>query len=118
MVGVREDQYRGAFLFPPKTHRLAKDKTASKWLPLARTVRDAIGGLGIPNGAPNPLPKARRLTVRESARIQTFPDWYEYLDDKSGYTLVGNAVPPLYAKQLAISILEYDARPIRSEIET
>lgn len=48
----------------------------------------------------------RRLTVRECARIQTFPDDYEFvipnrLSASDGYRLIGNAVPPLLAYRLA-----------------
>lgn len=52
----------------------------------------------------------RRLTVRECARIQTFPDNFEFVRDKKsgyplsasqGYKLIGNAVPPLLAYHLA-----------------
>lgn len=50
----------------------------------------------------------RRLTVRECARIQTFPDDYRFLDPPNGkgvsaseaYRLIGNAVPPLLAYNL------------------
>lgn len=48
----------------------------------------------------------RRLTVRESARIQTFPDDfvldYQYIND--GYKMIGNAVPVEFARHIALSI--------------
>lgn len=53
----------------------------------------------------------RRLTVRECARIQTFPDDYEFVWSKernkkglsasSAYKIIGNAVPPLLAYHIA-----------------
>lgn len=63
--------------------------------------------------------KERRLTVRECALIQTFPPDYEFvIENKSGrtgsflvspsqaYKLIGNAVPPLLAYNLAKRIEE------------
>ncbi len=48
----------------------------------------------------------RRLSVRECARIQTFPDDFRFLynDVKNGYKMVGNAVPPRLAWFIAIQI--------------
>lgn len=49
----------------------------------------------------------RRLSVRECARIQSFPDSFHFLytDVKDGYKMVGNAVPPRLARMLALSII-------------
>ena len=56
---------------------------------------------GINSGGPE-----RRLTVRECARIQTFPDEFQFvipgqLSASDGYRAIGNAVPPLLAWRLA-----------------
>jgi DNA (cytosine-5)-methyltransferase 1 len=49
----------------------------------------------------------RRLTVRESARIQTFPDWFQFTGQRSRkYCQVGNAVPPMFAKAVGSAILK------------
>ena len=50
----------------------------------------------------------RRLSVRESARVQTFPDDHIFIYDKVdvGYKMVGNAVPVKLANVLAKTILD------------
>ncbi len=50
----------------------------------------------------------RRLSVRECARIQTFPDNHKfyYKNVIAGYKMVGNAVPPNMAYYLAKKIME------------
>ncbi|WP_455938617.1 DNA cytosine methyltransferase, partial [Gemella morbillorum] len=47
----------------------------------------------------------RALTPREGARIQSFPDWFQFEGDKGNVTTqIGNAVPPLLAIALAKQI--------------
>lgn len=47
----------------------------------------------------------RALTPREGARIQSFPDWFQFVGDKANVTTqIGNAVPPLLAIALAKQI--------------
>jgi DNA (cytosine-5)-methyltransferase 1 len=49
----------------------------------------------------------RSLTIREGARIQTFPDWVVFHGNREDQARqVGNAVPPLLAEWLGKSVLE------------
>ena len=48
----------------------------------------------------------RRLSVRECARIQTFPDNFDFIYDSvaDGYKMIGNAVPVKFAEEIAKNI--------------
>ncbi len=68
----------------------------------------------------------RRLSVKEIARIQTFPDWYEFSRGSSNrnenakldlvYKQIGNAVPVRLALAVAEPIAEYAKRDLVNQI--
>ncbi|WP_309091386.1 DNA cytosine methyltransferase [Domibacillus sp.] len=70
----------------------------------------------------------RRLSVREIARIQTFPDWFQFSDGGSQtasennrldkqYKQIGNAVPVLLAKAVAGPIAKWVAGELKKRQE-
>lgn len=72
------------------------------------TVRNLAGATGDMHRVKLADGTRRRITVREAARLQSFPDWFNFSGtETSQFTQIGNAVPPLFAYQLAKSVLEY-----------
>lgn len=71
----------------------------------------------------------RRLSVRESARVQTFPDWWVFDDGSSTsvssknnrldkqYKQIGNAVPVLLARAILQPIADWAKKEIDHQIE-
>lgn len=58
----------------------------------------------------------RSLTPREAARIQSFPDWFEFpIARTHQFRVIGNAVPPLVAEAVGLAAVEYLERAMKRE---
>lgn len=52
--------------------------------------------------------RRRRILPREAARLQSFPDWFEFCGSETEvFNQIGNAVPPMLAYHLAGAVREY-----------
>ncbi len=52
--------------------------------------------------------RRRRITVREAARLQSFPDWFKFSGTETNqFNQIGNAVAPYFAYHLALNIKNY-----------
>lgn len=84
-------------IFDDKYNRLS-------WSALSRSITAHIAKDGYWYVHPS---ESRTLTVREAARIQTFPDRFRFAGTRShAFTQIGNAVPPALAEAIAGAILE------------
>jgi DNA (cytosine-5)-methyltransferase 1 len=72
------------------------------------TCRNLAGATGDMHRIKLPDGRRRRLFVREAARLQSFPDWFEFIgSETSCFNQIGNAVSPLFAFHLAGSVMNY-----------
>lgn len=75
-----------------------------KWDEPSTTIPAHLCKDGLRHIHPDPK-QARSITVREAARIQTFPDDYEFIGSMTDqYKMIGNAVPPEFARRLALAV--------------
>lgn len=75
----------------------------------ARTItcRNLAGATSDMQRVKLPDGRRRRITSREAARLQSFPDWFEFCGNEvQQFTQIGNAVPPLLSYKLALAVKE------------
>jgi DNA (cytosine-5)-methyltransferase 1 len=71
---------------------------------LCHTLRAGTGSEGGRHTSPRPIhpTRPRVISVREAARLHSFPDWFRFHTTKwHGFRQVGNAVPPRLARAIA-----------------
>lgn len=76
---------------------------------LCNTLRAGTGGERGAHTSPRPLhPRfARVLSVREAARLHSFPDWFRLHATKwNGFRQIGNAVPPMLGRAIGRAVME------------
>lgn len=131
IVGVKT----GSFIFPKPTtsqHKtvyeairdledLDEGAVPNHWWSKAKRVPGSQGNLNIEKDKISPTMRAehhgniefhwngkRRLSAREAARIQTFPDdFIFYPSTSAAYKQIGNAVPPVFGWHLAKAVEEF-----------
>ncbi|MFM6990812.1 MAG: DNA cytosine methyltransferase [Rhodoferax sp.] len=63
--------------------------------------------------------QTRSLTPREAARVQTFPDTFNFTGSRShAFTQIGNAVPPLVGRAVGKGVLNYLVQSKKATIKT
>ena len=75
-----------------------------RWNEPSNTIPAHLYKDGLRHIHPDPE-QSRTITVREAARLQTFPDDFEFISGTAlDYKIIGNAVPPLFSRILAETV--------------
>lgn len=75
---------------------------------LSNTLRAGTGNERGSHTSPRPIhpTEPRVISVREAARLHSFPDWFRFHRTKwHGFRSIGNSVPPLLARAVAAQVM-------------
>ncbi len=109
---------RYASIEPGKTDQVSRSKRLS-WTGFCPTLRAGTGSDKGSYQAVRPLhPKfGRVITVREAARLQSFPDWFLFHHTKwHSFRMIGNSVPPLISKMILNVLREKSNNSVETDL--
>lgn len=114
-IGARMDSHHHLL---SETYLAKRDGNHGDWLArldATKPCKTIVAHMGKDSyGYVHPL-SARTLSVREAARVQSFPDWFSFRGQAltDTFRMIGNAVPPLLGNMLAVRIAATLARQER-----
>ena len=112
----RQEQYIAAY--EEKSHCITPRDLHPDRPARTITCRNLAGATSDMQRVKLPDGRRRRIEVREAARLQTFPDWYEFSGTETRqFYQIGNAVPPLLAYKLASALKKTYHMPILQQAE-
>lgn len=101
----RQDEYIA--IYEQKSHCITPRDLHENQPARTITCRNLAGATSDMHRVRLPDGRRKRLTVREAARLQTFPDWFVFSGNESKqFYQIGNAVPPLLAYKIALQVKE------------
>ena len=103
----RQDEYIA--IYEQKSHCITPRDLHENQPARTITCRNLAGATSDMHRVKLPDGRRKRITVREAARLQTFPDWFDFSGNESKqFYQIGNAVPCNMAKavvQMVIDVL-------------
>ena len=101
----RQDEYIA--IYEQKSHCITPRDLHEDQPARTITCRNLAGATSDMHRVKLPDGRRKRITVREAARLQTFPDWFAFSGTEiKQFNQIGNAVPPLLAYKIALKVKE------------
>lgn len=101
----RQDEYIA--IYEQKSHCITPRDLHEDQPARTITCRNLAGATSDMHRVRLPDGRRKRITVREAARLQTFPDWFSFSGTEiKQFNQIGNAVPPLLAYKIALKVKE------------